>query len=85
MEIKNSLEWQTVRSDYESKIQKLKYDPSVRQMLRNIDTMVVELSKIEVEARRTRVRHYANAQLAKINDSVELLERLLVMAILYSD
>lgn len=85
MEIKNSLEWQTVRSDYESKIQKLKYDPAVKQMLRNIDTMVVELSKIEVDARRTRVQHYANAQLTKINDSIELMERLLVMAILYSD
>jgi DNA-binding MarR family transcriptional regulator len=53
-------------------------------MLKNIDTMVVELSKLEVSARRTRHMSYTNEQREKINKAIDHLEKLLLMAKLMS-
>lgn len=84
MEIKNSLDWQTTREKLNATVLKLPYDQSVRQMIRNIDLMVTELSKLEVTARRTKVTHYADAQVAKINEAITNIEKIIMIAILYS-
>ena len=84
MKIQNSLEWETVRQDLKQQILKLPYDTSIRQMLKNIDTMVADLSRTEVEARRTKVPYYRDAQLTKINDSISAINKILVIAILLS-
>ena len=84
MKITNSLEWDQVRRELKAQIEKLPYDPSIRQMVKNIDKMVSELSKIEVEVRRTKVSYYADAQLTKINDAISVINKILVIAILLS-
>ncbi len=84
MKIKNSLEWEDVRRELKVQIGNLPYDASIRHMVKNIDGMVTELSKIEVEARRTKVSYYKDAQLTKINDAIEALNKILVIAILLS-
>jgi hypothetical protein len=82
MKIENSLQWDQVRRELKAQIENLPYDPSIRRMVKNIDGMVTELSKIEVEARRTKVSYYKDAQLTKINDAVEAINKILVIAIL---
>lgn len=82
MQIQNSLEWQSARSELTSNINKLPYDASIRKMLIYIDGLVVELSKLEVEARRTKVKHYTDAQLVKINASIDQVEKIIMLAIL---
>jgi hypothetical protein len=84
MKINNSLEWQTVRSELKQSIQSLPYDPQLRQMLRNIDKMVVELSKSEVDARRTKVLYYIDEKLSKVNESIVTLDKLIVLGALLS-
>ena len=84
MKLKNSLQWDQVRRELKAKIQNLPYDASIRHMVKNIDRMVTELSKIEVEARRTKVSYYKDAQLEKINDAIEYIEKIIMIAVLYS-
>ena len=84
MKIENSLQWDQVRRELRVQIDNLPYDPSIRRMVKNIDVMVTELSKIEVEARRTKVSYYADAQLTKINDAIAAINKILVIAILLS-
>jgi hypothetical protein len=81
--ITNSLDWPKVRAELESKISQLDYSPDIRKMLKNIDSMITDLSKIEVEARRTRRDNHAKAQLEKINLAVDTVEKWIVMAVLY--
>jgi hypothetical protein len=82
MKIKNSLEWQTIRSDLKEQIIKLPYDTSIRQMLKNIDSMVDDLSRTEVEARRTKVTYYRDEKLSKVNEAIESLDKIIIIGIL---
>jgi len=82
MKIKNSLDWDLVRYDLKQQILKLPYDTSIRQMLKNIDRMVDDLSKTEVEARRTKVSYYKDAQLTKVNEAIESLDKIIIIGIL---
>ena len=84
MKITNSLEWESVRRELKKSIQSLPYDPQLRLMLRNIDTMVGELSKSEVDARRTKVNYYTQEKLSKINESIVTLDKLIVLGALLS-
>ena len=84
MKIKNSLEWETVRRDLKQQILKLPYDTSIREMLRNIDRMVDDLSRTEVEARRTKNNGYSDRSLGKINEAIETLEKIIMIAVLIS-
>ena len=84
MKIDNSLEWSDVRSSLVNQLDSIGYNPDLRKMLKNIDTMVVDLSKLEVEARRTRHTSYTTEQSNKINKAIDHLEKLLLMAKLMS-
>jgi hypothetical protein len=84
MKINNSLDWPKVRGELSTDISKLNYDPSLRLMLKNIDTMVSELSKIEVEARRTKSTYLTAAKLDKINESIDALDKFVMLGILLS-
>lgn len=84
MKIKNSLEWDLVRYDLKQQILKLPYDTSIRQMLKNIDTMVSDLSRAEVEARRTKVSYYTDEKLTKVNEAIESLDKIIIIGLLLS-
>ena len=81
--ITNSLDWeQRRRPELKSQILSITYNPELRQMLRNIDLMVIELSKVEVEARRTKNKGYMTPTLDKVNDAIDALGALIVLGIL---
>jgi hypothetical protein len=49
-------------------------------MIKNIDSMVTELSKVEVEARRIRKSNMIQNQLDEVNKAIDHLEKLLLIA-----
>ena len=82
MKIETSLDWDSVRRELNGQIQVLPYDRSVRQMIKNISTMVSELSRLEVDKRRTKVSYYTDSKLAEVNNSIDRLEKLILIAML---
>lgn len=82
--ITNSLEWSTRRAVLQQQISGMPYNKDLRVLLKNIDGMVVELSKLEVVARRTKNNSAINGQLDNINGAIETLEKWIMMAALLS-
>jgi len=82
MKIHSATEWSKVHDDLKTELRKINYNPDLHRMLKNIDAMVVELSKLEVDARRTRVYRYVNEQLDKINGAVHQLNKMIVFALM---
>lgn len=73
--ITNSLEWTVYRSKLGGTIRSLHGNRDLARMLINIDGMVERLSRLEVEARRTRNRTAADGALAEINSAIATLEQ----------
>ena len=84
MKIETALDWAWTKAELSGQLESIGYNPDLRKMLKNIDNMVVELSKLEVSARRTRHMSYTNEQREKINKAIDHLEKLLLMAKLMS-
>jgi len=84
VKIETALDWAWAKAELSSQLESVGYNPDLRKMLKNIDNMVVELSKLEVSARRTRHMSYTNEQREKINKAIDHLEKLLLMAKLMS-
>lgn len=61
-------------------LSQLSYNPDLQKMLRNIDGMVTELSKLEVNSRRLKSSIHVQDQLDKINSSLNHLSSLVLMA-----
>jgi hypothetical protein len=80
MHLSNSLDWFNVSNALQSQLDTIPYNPDLRKMLKNIESMVGRLSKLEVDARRTHAQHYAREQLEKVNRAIDHLEKLLLMA-----
>ena len=80
MEIKTSTDWQKVLTELTIDLNQMGYNPDLSRMMRNIGSMVTDLSKAEVEARR--IHNYKNLEepLEKINKSIKHLEQFLLMA-----
>lgn len=79
LEISNSLEWPAVRRKLLSDIRSLNYNADLRKMLQAIDVMVTELSKCEVEARRTKNTKLTATHLKNINGAIVNLDQWIVM------
>ena len=79
MKIDSSIEWNNCRDSLKASIQALPYNKELRMMLKNIDSMVDELSKVEVNSRRKRSSE-AEAQLNKVNSAIATLEQWIMMA-----
>ena len=78
--INNSLVWDTYRIKLKDKILDLPYNPDLIKLLKNIDGMIDTLSRLEVEARRTKNVGRCSEQLQKINGAVDTLEKWIMMA-----
>lgn len=82
--ITNSLQWEPKRIELKTQIQNLPYNAELRTMLRNIDKLVENLSKAEVEARRSH-RDFAKLdELKQVNESISILEKWIIMGSLIS-
>jgi hypothetical protein len=80
MKIKTSLDWNLVSKDLQKQLSTVGYNPDLHKMLQNMHGMIDKLSKLEVEARRTKKDSYLIQQLTDINKSIDHLEKLLLMA-----
>jgi hypothetical protein len=82
MKITTSLDWEATRSEIMSQIHRLDYNADLRKMLKSIDHMVEELSKLEVEARRINKTTKTQPKIDAINNAIETLDQFITMAAL---
>jgi hypothetical protein len=83
MQITNSLDWDKVSWNLKSIGSKAHNDPKFAKVLTNVGCMVRELSNMEVEARRTKkLPSKYRELLAQINEEIENLEMLIMLAAL---
>lgn len=80
MQINSSLDWNDVHTQLRSRLSNVPYNPDLNKMLRNIGESVAQLSRLEVEARRTQKFSYLDKQIEAINKAIDHFEKLLLMA-----
>lgn len=80
MKIETALDWGVVGVELTIQLNQLPYNRDLRRMLRNIDEMVTELSKAEVEARRIHKLEYTKDKVDAINKAIDHFEKLLLIA-----
>jgi len=81
MNIEHALDWQDVSSKLRTEMSAAGYNPDLNKMLRNIESMVTELSKLEVYARRIgHSTHITKNKVEEINKAIKHLEQLTLMS-----
>jgi hypothetical protein len=80
MKIQTSLDWLNVCSNLHTQLDSLPYNPDLYKMSKNIEKMIDDLSKLEVEARRIRNTSILQEKISKINQAIDHLEKLLIIA-----
>lgn len=80
MEIKSASDASQACDKLRSSLSKLKYNPDLYRMLKNIAKMGDEISKLEVECRRTRNYLRLEKPLEQINQAIKHLEHLIFIA-----
>jgi SNF2 family DNA or RNA helicase len=61
-------------------LKKIRYNPDLFKIVKNIENMITELSKKEVDARRTKNKSHCEKNLTELNQSLDYLEKLIIMA-----
>lgn len=61
-------------------LKNLRYNPDLHKMLRNLEKMVSEISKCEVISRQTHKTHLLESPLNKLNESIQHLDKLIIIA-----
>jgi hypothetical protein len=82
MKIETALDWQEVSAQIRRDLDRVGYNPDLKKMYNNIQLMVTELSKLEVNGRRLRTTNYTQSQVEKINKAIDHLEKLILMGLL---
>jgi hypothetical protein len=82
MKIKTALDWQQASIQISKDLNSIGYNPDLKKMFNNIQLMVTELSKLEVNGRRIRSTDYTQNQVEKINKAIDHLEKLILMGLL---
>ena len=80
MKIERAIDWNQVSIDLSSQMNGIGYNPDLVRMHRNLDKMVTELSKLEVNLRRIGKFEMLDARVAEINKAINHFEKLLLMA-----
>jgi hypothetical protein len=80
MQIQTSLDWEKVGTELTVQLNRLPYNNDLRKLIHNIDIMIVDLSKAEVEARRIHKPEYTKEKVDKINKAIDQLEKWLLIA-----
>lgn len=82
MKIESLSDWHDIDIELERQIRTINYNPDLRKMKRNIDAMVRELSKAEVDARRLRNYKYIQPKIDEVNLAIDKLEKWIIMLLL---
>lgn len=80
MKIERALDWNKVSDELRTQMGAIGYNPDLRKMYGNINSMVSELSKLEVTFRRTQKYSMLDDKVADINKAIDHLEKLILMA-----
>jgi hypothetical protein len=80
MSINTSLDWEKESDRLISTISSCGYNPDLKKVYNNINNMVSKLSKLEVEARRTHNNLKVDECLVEINQAIDRLDKLLLIA-----
>jgi uncharacterized protein YutE (UPF0331/DUF86 family) len=80
MKIQYAIDWQEVQKSIKNDLNSIGYNPDLKRMYDNIGVMVSELSKLEVTARRTHRYSIHHIEVIKINNAIDYLEKLILMA-----
>lgn len=78
MQIKYAIDFQQL--ELKRELDSVGYNPDLKKMYNNISSMVTELSKMEVSARRINKDTYTQPQVEKINQAIDHLEKLILIA-----
>jgi|APGre2960657404_1045060.scaffolds.fasta_scaffold46275_2 hypothetical protein len=84
MSITTSLDWEKESDRLMNFMSSSGYNPDLKKVYNNINGMITDLSKLEVEARRTHNNLKVEECLIKINEAIDRLEKLLLIAKLIS-
>jgi flagellin-like hook-associated protein FlgL len=86
MKVTHSLDWDQVRNSLKDQLNQLSYNSDLRKMLKTIDTLVADLSKLEVEARqhgnRGSYQSRCESKVEEINNAINNLDKWITMAAL---
>lgn len=80
MTINQATDWQNASITLRKQLSNIGYNPDLQKMYKNIETMVSELSKLEVDSRRTNNHTKINEKLSSVNNAIQHLEKLIIMA-----
>ncbi len=80
MKIERAIDWNQVSIELSKQMIGIGYNPDLVRMHKNIDKMVTEVSKLEVNLRRTGKYTMLDDKVAEINKAIAHLEKLLLMA-----
>jgi hypothetical protein len=78
--VTNSIEARKKLEDLILQLKKIRYNPDLFKIVKNIENMITELSKKEVDARRTKSKSHCEKILTELNQSLDYLEKLIIMA-----
>jgi len=76
----DSVEAKEIIHDLRKQVRELDYNTDLRKYLENLEKMVMHLSSLEVNARRTGNAKKAMEYAEKLDDSITYFEHLLLMA-----
>ena len=82
MKIETALDWQEASIQISKDLNRLGYNPDLRKIFHNLQLMVTELSKLEVNGRRLKTNNFTQTQVDKINKAIDHLEKLILMGLL---
>lgn len=80
MNITSAIEGREVCDELRRDLRKIRYNPDLLKMFRNIEKMVTDISRLEVECRRSTHRFILDEPLAELNKAVHHLKNLILMA-----
>lgn len=84
MQIERAIDWNQVSNSLKRQLSTIGYNPDLHKMYKNIDSMVTELSKLEVTTRRYQKNNLTTDRVKEINNAINHLEKLILMAKLMS-
>ena len=82
MKIERALDWDKVSIQVREKMSTIGYNTDLQRIYWNIETMISELSKLEVEARRLQKFSYLDAKVEEINKAIHHLNQLILIGLL---
>ena len=80
MKIETSTDWQEIHRLLRVEMKSIGYNQDLEKMVRNIDKMVADLSRLEVLVRRTRNTVLHTEKVEQINLTIDHLRKLVLMA-----